>query len=49
MAGYFLKAAADFEILLAAIEEIRKEIQICMFATGSGNLDQLQKAHLLKN
>ncbi len=49
MAGYFLKASADIKELLAAIEEIRREIQICMFATGSGNLDQLQKAPLLKN
>ena len=48
MAGYFLKVAADFEELLAAIEEIRKEIQICMFVTGSENLDQLQVAPLLK-
>jgi isopentenyl-diphosphate delta-isomerase len=48
MAGYFLKATADFEGLLASIEEIRKEIQICMFVTGSGNLDQLQIAPLLK-
>ena len=48
MAGYFLKAAADYEELLAAIEEIRKEIQICMFVTGSGNLDQLREVPLLK-
>lgn len=48
MAGYFLKVADDFEELLAAIEEIRKEIQICMFVTGSENLDQLQVAPLLK-
>jgi isopentenyl-diphosphate delta-isomerase len=48
MAGYFLKAAADFEELMASIEEVRKEIQICMFVTGSGNLDELQNAPLLK-
>lgn len=48
MAGYFLKAAADYEGLIAAIEEIRKEIQICMFVTGSANLEELHKTSLRK-
>ena len=48
MAGFFLKLAGDFEELISAIEEIRNEIQICMFVTGSGNLEQLQKAPMMK-
>lgn len=46
MAGLFLKASSSVESVLAVIDEIRTEIQICMFATGCGNLSQLQKADL---
>jgi isopentenyl-diphosphate delta-isomerase len=49
MAGYFLKAAAQsLEAAVQAIEEIRREILICMFVTGSANLDQLQTAKIVK-
>jgi len=49
MAGPFLRAAADIENVVAIIEEIRLEIQIAMFATGSANLQQLQQAALVKD
>ena len=49
MAGYFLKAAAQsLEATLNAIEDLRREILICMFVTGSANLVQLQSAKLTK-
>ena len=39
MAGPFLKAAAlSLEDTLQLIEEMQREIQVCMFATGSNNL-----------
>jgi isopentenyl-diphosphate Delta-isomerase len=50
MAGLFLKAAAQsLEATTAVVDEIRREIAICMFVTGVGNLDQLQQTPLIKN
>ena len=47
MASPFLKAAASSpEATIEAISEIRREIQVCMFVTGAGNLDALQKVKL---
>jgi len=49
MAGLFLKAAAQSPAATRmAIEEIRREIQVCMFATGAGNLEQLRQTALVK-
>ena len=49
MAGLFLKAAVISEQAISAvIEEIRKEIRVCMFVTGAANLDQLQRVPLIK-
>lgn len=48
MAGPFLKAAAQSEELtLKTIDEIIKEIQICMFAAGAANLEQLSLTPLI--
>mgnify|MGYP000926554649 CR=1 FL=1 len=42
MAGTFLKSAAlSLEATLQTVAEIQREIQICMFATGSANLQAL--------
>ncbi len=42
MAGPFLKSAAlSLEATLQTVAEIQREIQICMFATGSANLQAL--------
>jgi isopentenyl-diphosphate Delta-isomerase len=47
MAGLFLKAAAvSLEEVSAAIDEIRRELQICMFAAGTGSIRQLQEIPL---
>lgn len=47
MAGPFLKAAAlSAEDTVKTIHEIRREIQVCMFAAGAANLDQLHKTPL---
>jgi isopentenyl diphosphate isomerase/L-lactate dehydrogenase-like FMN-dependent dehydrogenase len=44
MAGLFLKAAArSLEDTVDTIAEIRRELQICMFAAGAANLTQLQQ------
>ncbi len=49
MAGPFLKAAArSLADTFQTIAEIRREIQICMFAAGAANLEQLQKTPLLR-
>jgi isopentenyl-diphosphate delta-isomerase len=49
MAGPFLKAAAQSsETVVQTIEEIRREIQVCMFATGSANLDALRDGRLTR-
>jgi isopentenyl-diphosphate delta-isomerase len=48
MAGIFLKAAAQSaEETLLTLQEIRKEIQICMFVTGCKNLAALSQARLI--
>lgn len=48
MAGPFLKAAArSLEDTIETIAEIRRELQICMFAAGAANLQQLQKTPLI--
>ena len=45
MAGPFLKAAArSLEDTLQTIEELRREIQVCMFAAGAGSLHALGEA-----
>jgi isopentenyl-diphosphate Delta-isomerase len=47
MAGPFLKAAAQsVELTIQTIEEIQREIRVCMFAAGTGNIKQLQKTRL---
>jgi isopentenyl-diphosphate delta-isomerase len=49
MAGPFLKAAArSLEDTLQAIAEIRRELQICMFAAGAANLEQLKHTPLIR-
>lgn len=49
MAGYFLKAAVQsLAATRSAIEEARREIQVCMFASGAGNLEQLRQTALVK-
>ena len=48
MAGPFLKAASrSVEDTILTIREIRKEIQVCMFATGAGNLQSLHETPLI--
>lgn len=48
MAGPFLKAAAQsLDVTLQAIAEIRREVQICMFASGAADLHQLQQTPLI--
>lgn len=49
MAGPFLKAAAQsVELTVQTIEEIAREIRVCMFATGAGNIEALQKTPLIE-
>ena len=49
MAGQFLKAATiSPEAVINTINRVKKEIQICMFATGAGNLDILSQTKLEK-
>ena len=48
MAGPFLKAAAQsVEATIQTIQELRREIQICMFAAGAPNITALQKVELV--
>jgi isopentenyl diphosphate isomerase/L-lactate dehydrogenase-like FMN-dependent dehydrogenase len=48
MAAPFLKAAArSLEDTLQTAEEIRRELQICMFVAGAASLEQLKKTPLL--
>ncbi|MEW5870248.1 MAG: type 2 isopentenyl-diphosphate Delta-isomerase [Chloroflexota bacterium] len=48
MASPFLKAAVrSLEDTLLTIEEVRREIQVCMFAAGAGDLKQLQQIGLV--
>lgn len=47
MASVFLKAASEsLDMTIQTIEEIKKVIKICMFATGSANIDQLNETRL---
>jgi len=47
MASPFLKAAArSVEDTIQTIEEIRREIQVCMFAAGAKNLNELSNTPL---
>ncbi len=49
MAGPFLETATEsLEITLQTIAEIRREIQVCMFAAGAGNIQQLQQTELVE-
>jgi isopentenyl-diphosphate Delta-isomerase len=49
MAGPFLKAAVEsLELTLQTIAEVRREIQVCMFAAGAGSIEQLQKTELVE-
>ena len=49
MAGPFLKAAAQsLEATVQTVEELRREIQVCMFAAGAGDLEQLRQTELKK-
>jgi isopentenyl-diphosphate delta-isomerase len=48
MAGPFLKAAAvSVEATVQVIEDIKREIQVTMFATGAENIAQLQSGELI--
>jgi isopentenyl-diphosphate Delta-isomerase len=47
MAGPFLRAASkSVEDTIQLINEIQREIQVCMFASGAANLDQLRESLL---
>jgi isopentenyl-diphosphate delta-isomerase len=47
MAGPFLKAAArSVQDTVQTIQELRREIQVCMFAAGAENLAQLRQTDL---
>ncbi len=49
MAGPFLKAATiSEEETHQMVAEIRKEIQVCMFAAGAGSLDALRRTSLVE-
>ncbi len=50
MAGPFLKAAAiSPEAVLQTIAELRRAIQVCMFAAGAGSISQLQATPLVED
>jgi len=50
MAAPFLSAAVESqEDTLQAINEIKREIQVCMFAAGIGNLAELNRTSLTKS
>jgi isopentenyl-diphosphate delta-isomerase len=50
MAGRFLKTAVhSVEATVAAIEQIRLELQVCMFSAGAGNLQQLKHTPLVRS
>lgn len=49
MASPFLKAAVrSVDEVIRLIHELSREIQVCMFAAGAGNLDQLSQAELIQ-
>jgi len=48
MAGPFLKAAAQSaELTVSTINEVRREIQVCMFAAGASGIIQLRNTPLI--
>jgi isopentenyl-diphosphate delta-isomerase len=50
MANPFLKAATrSLEETVQTINEIRREIQVCMFASGAGNLEALRRTPLIQS
>jgi isopentenyl-diphosphate delta-isomerase len=50
MAGPFLKAAArSVEDTLQTIQEVQRELQICMFVAGAANLAQLKNTPLISD
>jgi isopentenyl-diphosphate delta-isomerase len=50
MASPFLKAAVrSLDETIQTIQEISREIQVCMFASGAANLEQLGKMQLQKD
>jgi isopentenyl-diphosphate delta-isomerase len=49
MAGPYLKAAADsVEAVIDTIGEIRRELEICMFAAGAADLAALRRTELIE-
>ena len=49
MAGPFLKAAAcSLEETVQTIEELKREIQVCMFAAGAADVKALQNTQMIK-
>jgi isopentenyl diphosphate isomerase/L-lactate dehydrogenase-like FMN-dependent dehydrogenase len=45
----FLKAAAhSLDATVQTIEELKREIQVCMFAAGAGDVMALQNTQLIK-
>jgi isopentenyl-diphosphate delta-isomerase len=49
MAGPFLKAAAhSLELTVQTIREVGREIQVCMFAAGAGNIQTLRQGRLIE-
>ncbi len=49
LASPFLKAAIEStEKVCEVINQLGQEIRICMFATGSGSIDSLRQAKLLR-
>jgi isopentenyl-diphosphate delta-isomerase len=50
MAGPFLKAAADSpESVVQAIREVQRELRVCMFAAGAGDLTALKQTPLVSS
>jgi len=50
LASPFLKAAAiSLESLIQTIYELKREIQVCMFAAGAGNLEALRRTKLTES
>jgi isopentenyl-diphosphate delta-isomerase len=49
MAGPYLKAAAvSLELVVETISEIRRELEVCMFAAGAAGVDALQHTPLIE-
>lgn len=50
MASPYLKAAAQsLEATLQTIDEVAREIQVCMFASGAGDIKQLSQIELIES